>query len=418
MAESLLGFYVKRAIGQLGLSDDAVDLLVNAYRELRVQIPVKRDNGQIEVFFGYRIQHNGALGPYKGGIRFHHAVDLDEVRDLASAMTWKNALMHLPFGGAKGGVMCNPHELSEREKESLMRGFTSKISLLIGPQRDIPAPDMNTNAQMMAWLMDEYGRKYGHTPAVVTGKPLELGGSLGRNEATGRGAFFIAKAYYEKLGRSLQGLKVAVQGFGNVGYHIALFLAEAGAKVIAVSNHKGGVFKPEGFDIKALKAYELANDLKMQGFEGSEPLESGVLLTLDVDLLVPAALGHVIHAGNVNDIKAPVILECANLPVVPEVEPELEARGVTLLPDVLANAGGVTVSYFEWVQNQQQFQWSEAQVNEQLERKMLEAFERICQRSQAQGLSYREAAYLLGVERVTRAGALRGYLVAPKSVTG
>lgn len=408
-SQSYLNQFVERAIEQLGFASNVRDVLVNAYREVRVQIPVRRDNGQMDVFYGYRVQHNAALGPYKGGIRFHTDVDLPEVRDLASAMTWKCALLHLPFGGAKGGVVCDPFKLSLGEKERIMRGFTSKIALFIGPQRDIPAPDMNTNEQMMGWLMDEYGKKNGHSPAVVTGKPLELGGSLGRREATGRGAFFVIREFYKDQGEDLAGKTVAVQGFGNVGFYIAKFLSEAGAKVIAVSNHLGGVYNPAGLNVELLKQHEENHQWELASFPGAEPIDNEALLKLPVDCLVPAALGHVIDSRNAADIKAPVILECANLPVTPEAEQILRGR-CAILPDILANAGGVTVSYFEWVQNLQQFNWLEEDVNNHLETKMKAAYHRVKERCNATGISFREACYQLAVARVARASELRGYI--------
>ncbi|MEM0952051.1 MAG: Glu/Leu/Phe/Val dehydrogenase dimerization domain-containing protein [Cyanobacteria bacterium P01_H01_bin.74] len=406
---SYLCGYIEAAVQQLNLPESSRDLLTNAYRELRVQIPVRRDSGEMDIFYGYRVQHNGALGPYKGGIRFHPEVVLNEVRDLASAMTWKNALMCLPFGGAKGGVICNPYTLSNREKEALMRGFTSKISLIIGPYRDIPAPDMNTNAQMMAWLMDEYGKKHGYSPAVVTGKPVELGGSLGRKEATGRGAFYLLEDYYKKASRSLNGATVALQGFGNVGYHVAALLENAGAKVVALANHLGGVYCEAGLDIQALKAYEKDNAYQLAGFADSSALTNEALLALNVDCLIPAALGHVIHEKNADAVQARVILECANLPVTPQGEKILEDKGVVILPDVLANAGGVTVSYFEWTQNLQQFQWEAAKVNQELKTKILAAFEKVIHCKETHGLNYRQACYRLAVERVHKASQLRGY---------
>lgn len=410
-SESTLNYNVIKAIKQLKLPSYTNDLLVNAYRELRVEIPIRRDNGQLDVFYGYRVQHNGALGPYKGGIRFHPMVTLNEVRDLASAMTWKTALLQLPFGGGKGGVICDPKSLSERELEALMRGYASKISLIIGPHRDVPAPDMNTSATMMAWFMDEYGKRYGYTPAVVTGKPLELGGSKGRSEATGRGVFYVLREYYRAQGRSLNEVSVAVQGFGKVGFHAARLLHEAGAKVVAVSRSSGGTYNPEGLDIHQVKQFNDESGQPLNAYPEGEAISNSDLLTLDVDCLIPAALGHVIDESNAHNIKARVIAEAANLPVTEKAEAILTQEfNTAILPDILINAGGVTVSYFEWVQNLQQFSWEIGEVNNRLEKKMSEAFQRVQQRMETtSGLTYREACYQLAVERVHKASELRGY---------
>jgi glutamate dehydrogenase (NAD(P)+) len=402
-------YFFHRAADRLQLNDDMRAVLGSTYRELGVQIPVRMDDGTMEVFRGYRIQHNGARGPYKGGVRFHESADLDEVRALAALMTWKNALIDVPFGGAKGGVQCEPGTMSRRELERLTRRFTSMISYIIGVHRDIPAPDMGTNAQTMAWMMDAYGQKYGYEPAIVTGKPVELGGSPGREEATGRGVVIAARDIAKRLGINWSDARVAIQGFGNVGYWTAALAAEGGAKVVAVSDVGGGTYRPSGLDIGALKRH-LTESLSVANYPGGEEVTNEELIELDCDVLIPAAIHGVINSKNADRIKARLVVEAANGPTTPLADEMLVERGVTVLPDILANCGGVTVSYFEWVQNIQQFRWELDQVNFELKKRMRKASDQVYSVAQSEGLSLRDAAFSIAVERVARAAEIRGYV--------
>jgi glutamate dehydrogenase (NAD(P)+) len=368
---------------------------------------LRTDAGNLLVFNGYRVQHNGARGPYKGGVRFHPEADLDEVRALAALMTWKTAVTDLPFGGAKGGVQCEPYMMSESELQRLTRRYTQMIGYVLGVNRDIPAPDMNTNAQTMAWMMDAYGQRYGYQPACVTGKPVELGGSLGREAATGRGVVMVMENYAKDRGYPLEGTTVAIQGFGNVGSWAARIAAEAGAKVVAVSDVRGGIHLESGLDIEKVWAHRDEAG-SVVGFPGADEITNEDLLELDVAWLVPAALGEVIHGRNASKIRAKVIVEAANHPITPLADATLEDAGVEIIPDILANAGGVTVSYFEWTQNIQQFRWEEEQVNDQLRKVMNKAYEAVSAASTS--CSLRDGAFGLAVERVARAVRLRGYV--------
>ncbi len=394
---------------RLGLRDEMREVLASTYRELAVQIPLRRDDGGMTVFRGYRIQHNGARGPYKGGIRYHESADLDEVRALAALMTWKNALIDVPFGGAKGGIRCDPKALSHGELERLTRRFTSMISYVIGVHRDIPAPDMGTNAQAMAWMMDAYGQKYGYSPGIVTGKPVELGGSPGREEATGRGVVICAAQSAPLKGVDFDGARVVVQGFGNVGYWTSVLAVEKGANVIAVSDVKGGIHSAEGLDLDAVKDHYQANG-ELHDYSRADNVSNEELLTLDCDILIPAAIQGVINCGNASQLSTRMIIEAANAPVTPAADLELMERGITIVPDILANAGGVCVSYLEWVQSIQEFRWELAHVNNELEKKMTSATEAVFERSKRDGSSLRDAAYDIAVERVARAAELRGYV--------
>jgi glutamate dehydrogenase (NAD(P)+) len=360
------------------------------------------------VLRGYRIQHNGARGPYKGGVRYHESADLDEVRALAALMTWKNALIDVPFGGAKGGVQCEPGLLSRGELERLTRRFTDMISYIIGVTRDIPAPDMGTNAQVMAWMMDAYGKKNGYSPGIVTGKPVELGGSPGREEATGRGVVICAREVAKRKGVNFEGARVVIQGFGNVGYWTAKLGAEMGVTVVGVSDVGGGVYNDKGLDLVALEGH-LEDSLSLADFSGAESVTNEELLELECDILIPAAVHGVINTGNAGDIKAPIIVEAANGPTTPAADEMLNERGVTIVPDILANAGGVTVSYFEWVQNIQHFTWDADQVNLQLEKRMTRATDEVFAAA-AGGQSLRRAAFDISVKRVAHAAELRGYV--------
>lgn len=401
--------YFNVAADRLGIPEDLRTVVRTAYREVQVQIPVRlRDTG-IHVFSGYRVQHNGARGPFKGGIRYHERVNLDEVRALAALMTWKTAIVDVPFGGAKGGVNCPARDLDEDELQSITRSFVDKIAGVLGPTRDIPAPDVNTNAQVMAWMMDEYGKLHGDTPAVVTGKPISLGGSRGRESATGRG---VVHAYVEaarEMGLRPDQTRVAIQGFGNVGSWAARIIAELGCKVIAVSNTSGAIHSEAGIDPDALASH-LASGAKLIEYPAAEPIPPDELMALDCEVLIPAALGGAIHAANAPSIRARMIIEGANNPTTPAADEILRENGVLVIPDVLANAGGVVVSYFEWVQNLQHVSWDEHQVNDRLATTMQRACREVQERAaRADGLPLRVAAYELAIERVLEATRARGY---------
>jgi glutamate dehydrogenase (NAD(P)+) len=377
-------------------------------RELTVYFPVKMDDGSIQMFTGHRVQHNLSRGPAKGGIRYHPDVTLDEVRALAMWMTWKCAVVNIPYGGAKGGVVCNPKKMSEREKERLTRRFTSEIIMFIGPDSDIPAPDVNTDAQTMAWIMDTYSMTKGYSvPAVVTGKPVEIGGSLGRREATGRGVMFTTREALKHLGMPIEGARVAVQGFGNVGAIGAELLQELGCTVVAVSDSRGGIYNPKGLDAKDVIRHKKKTGA-VAGYPGTDAVTNKELLELDCEVLVPAALENEITKENADHIKAHVIAEGANGPTTPEADDILFDKGSFVIPDILANAGGVTVSYFEWVQGLQNFFWSEKEVNDNLEKIMVKAFRDVLAISQRREVNMRIAAYILAIDRVATATLLRG----------
>ncbi|HEY8103158.1 MAG TPA: Glu/Leu/Phe/Val dehydrogenase dimerization domain-containing protein [Gaiellaceae bacterium] len=400
--------FFDRAADHIGLGDEMREILRTSYRELTVQVPVRMDDGRLEVYTGYRVQHNAARGPYKGGIRYHPDADVDEVRALAALMTWKTAVIDVPFGGAKGGVQCDGRAMSEGERQRLTRRFTNSISYLLGVNRDVPAPDVNTDAQTMAWMMDAYSARYGYTPAIVTGKPIELGGSYGRDAATGRGAVFCLEEAARDYGIDLADATVAVQGFGNVGSWFARLVPELGCRVVAVSDVGGGVYRQEGLDVDALLEHSNEHGTVVDA-PNTEAITNEDLLELEVDVLVPAALDRVIHEGNAGRVKARVVLEAANHPVTPGADDVLHAAGVVVIPDILANAGGVTVSYFEWVQNIQQFRWDEEQVNTELRKRMAAAWGNVHGRATADAIPLRLAAFAIGVERVERADKLRGY---------
>ncbi len=383
-------------------------LLKTPFREIQVEIPLRLDDGSLKIFVGYRVQHNAARGPMKGGLRFHPEVDFDEVRSLASLMTWKTSLVNVPFGGAKGGINCDPKELTSRELERITRKFTSRLGFAFGIQQDIPAPDVNTNAQTMAWIMDQYSAQYGYTPGIVTGKPIELGGSPGREAATGRGVSIITQAAAADEGIDINGARVVVQGFGNVGSYTALFLHEAGAKIIAVGDHSGAIYNGDGFDVPAL--FEHARrERTIAGFAG-EALDNAALLEEDCDILIPAALGGVITRDNANAIRARMVIEAANSPITTIGDEILDERNITVVPDILANAGGVTVSYFEWVQNVQVFSWDESRVNEQLEKYMLRAYQSVRDIMRERKARMRNAAFSIAIARVAHAERIRGDL--------
>lgn len=403
-------YFFERAADHIELPDDMREILRSSYREISVQVPVRMDDGTVCVFMGYRVQHNGARGPYKGGIRYHSTADLDEVRALASLMSWKTALVDLPFGGAKGGIQCEPHLMSEAELQAMTRRFTQMISYILGVNRDIPAPDLNTNAQTMAWIMDAFGQRHGYTPAIVTGKPVELGGSLGRDAATGRGVVHIVAEAARHLDLPLDGATVAIQGFGNVGSWAARLIVDHGCRVVAVSDVRGGIHAEGGLDVDQVMRH-VAETGSVVECPGSEPISNEDLLLLDVDWLIPAALGGVIHARNADRVRAKAIVEAANHPVTPVADEILTDRGVPIIPDIMANSGGVTVSYFEWTQNIQQYRWTEDRVNRELATIMSQMFRDVVAfKEDHLKASFREAAFALGVRRVASAARIRGYV--------
>ena len=404
-----VNYFFERAATIGEVPDSTKTVLRTPHKELRVEVPLRRDNGDLEIYIGYRVQHDNARGPFKGGIRYHPSAEIEEVRALASLMTWKTAVVDIPYGGAKGGIEADVRDFSRSEMEGLTRAYTRGIAPIIGPTTDIPAPDMYTNAQVMAWFLDEYEQLSGHAPAVVTGKPIPLGGSPGRNEATGRGAIFVLDEAVRELGMEPSGTTVAVQGFGNVGSFAAKIAVEHGYSVVAVSDVEGCLHNGDGIDIDALIAHRAAEG-SIVGFPGCEVLDRDAVLTLPIDVLIPAALGEVIHSENHGDVQAKIILEGANHPVTPWADAALVDRGVTIVPDILANAGGVTTSYFEWVQNIQQFRWTESEVNQRLKSRLVDAYAAVSGVASEQGCSLREAAFVIAVDRVAEASELRGML--------
>jgi glutamate dehydrogenase (NAD(P)+) len=396
------------AAEKLDLDDGMRRVLRVPQRELTVNFPVTMDDGNVQVFTGHRVQHNVSRGPAKGGIRYHQDVTLDEVRALAMWMTWKCACVNIPYGGGKGGVIVDPKHLSMREVEGLTRRFTTEISPLIGPERDIPAPDVNTNAQTMAWIMDTYSMHHGYTiPGVVTGKPIAVGGSLGRNEATARGAVFTLQQWAKAKGETLEGARVAIEGYGNAGSIAATLLKAEGAIIIAVSDSTGGIHDAAGLDPAKVSAWK-AEHGTVVGFPGADAVNNHELLELECDILVPAALENQITAANAPKVKAKVVAEAANGPTTPEADAILYDRGIFVIPDILCNAGGVTVSYFEWVQDMQSFFWTEARINESLKEIMDRAFEAVHHMSDRHQVDMRTAAYMVAVARVAEATTLRG----------
>ena len=392
----------------LDLDPGIWQILTHPKRQITVSCPIQRDNGQIEVFTGYRVQYNITLGPAKGGIRYHPGVTLDEVTALAAWMTWKCAVAQVPFGGGKGGIICDPTTMSKRELEALTRRYTAEIIDAIGPEKDVPAPDVNTDAQIMAWFMDTYSMHVGHTStAVVTGKPVEMGGSLGRREATGRGVMIIARESARHLGFDLKGSTVAVQGFGNVGSIGAELMHREGARIVAATDWKGGVYNAKGLDMPALLAWT-AQHKTVAGFPGAEPVSNAQLFGLDVDILVPAALENQITMENCGDIRAKLVVEGANGPTTPDAHMALHRRGVFVVPDILANAGGVTTSYFEWVQDRHGYFWTENEVNDRLELKMVQAFDAVLATAKKHDVDMRTAAYIVAINRVATVTRMRG----------
>jgi glutamate dehydrogenase (NAD(P)+) len=400
-----------KAADLLELPDDVRAVFSSSYREVQVQIPVSLSDGKTHVFSGYRVQHNGARGPYKGGIRFHPEVDLDEVRALASLMTWKTAIVNIPYGGAKGGVNCNPHDLTDREVEKIARSFMDKIEKVLGPTRDIPAPDVGTNAQTMAWLMDEYGKLHGHNPAIVTGKPIALQGSYGREAATGRGVVYMLQHAAEQVGLELDGARIVVQGYGNVGSWAARLAEELGCKLVGVSDASGAIRADDGINTKRLHEHVVSGDgVSDYDYESVEEITPDELLETECDAFIPAALGGMIHKGNAERLNCRLLVEGANSPTTPAADEILTDKDVFIVPDLMANAGGVVVSYFEWVQNLQHFRWTEDDINERLGDIMRSSFRNVAERAEKDKVSMRVAAYAVGIERVLEAAQLRGYL--------
>lgn len=404
--------FTKQALKRLKLEEEIAQLLMTHHREVKFELPLRRQNGVLAVFHGYRVQHTQSRGPFKGGLRFHPDINIEHLYGLATVMSWKTAVVNIPFGGAKGGIDCNPHELTPAELEILVKRFTERLGDLIGPDRDIPAPDMGTGAREMAWIYEAYSKLHGDTPGVVTGKPIPLNGSLGRVEAAGRGVAMITTWAAEAEGLPMKGASVAVQGFGNVGVYAAKFLAEQGAKVVAVSGSKGGIFKKDGLDIdslfKTMQGRDRPDSLK-EADPSAESISNEDLLLLKVDILIPAAIEGVLHGKNAPSIKARIIIEGANLPTTCEAASLLEERGVRIIPDILANAGGVVGSYLEWVQNHQRQRWEENQVNQELEKILSRAWKQVQKRAKEEAISYRESAYLIAIQRVVEAIQLRGF---------
>jgi glutamate dehydrogenase (NAD(P)+) len=396
-----------RAARLLGLTRRKEVQLMTPKRELKVECTVQMDDGSVSTFIGYRVQHDDSRGPMKGGIRYHHEVDPDEVNALASLMTWKTAVVDLPYGGAKGGVNCDPRKLSDNELQRLTRAFVEGIHDIIGPDKDIPAPDMGTNARTMAWIVDEYSKFHGWSPGVVTGKPIELGGSYGRDAATGRGMLYALESYLHDVGKAVGDLTYVIQGYGNVGSWAARLIGAQGGKIIAVSDVGGAVRNRAGLDLERLDRW-VAEKKTVAGFDGGEAIRGDELLVQECDCLVPAALGGVLTKLNARDVRAKVILEGANHPTDPDADEVFAQKGIVVLPDIFANAGGVTVSYMEWVQNLQSYRWDEERVNNELRRIMTKSYKDLRATAKTYGCDFRTAAFALAIGRVAKATELRG----------
>jgi glutamate dehydrogenase (NAD(P)+) len=402
-------FYFHKAADVLGLSDKIRTILLTPRRSVKVEVVIEGEKGDLQVYEGYRVQHNNARGPMKGGLRYHPAMDEDHATALANLMTWKTAVVDVPYGGAKGGINCDPHSLSEKDLFEITIRFVEQMKEIIGPTIDIPAPDVNTNARVMGWIMNEYSKYAGFSPGVVTGKPLDLFGSEGREAATGRGIMDVLAEALDEQGKSFNDITVAVQGFGNVGSNAARLIAERGAKIVAVADHTGGVCKEEGLDIPALIAWTTEHG-GVKGFSAGEAFENTEIITWDADVLVPAALEGAIHQDNAADVKAKIIVEGANAPTTPEADQVLNERGILIIPDILANAGGVTVSYFEWAQNMQHFRWDEEQVNLELDKKMSTAYRSVREVATQYDIDMRTAAFVLAIRRVGKAALARVHI--------
>ena len=404
-------YYFHAAADVLGLNDRVRDILLTPMRVVKVEIIIDKDDGGLDHYLGYRVQHNSARGPMKGGLRYHPSVDEDEATALATLMTWKTAVVDVPYGGAKGGINCDPAEMSRSELQGVTRRFVELTRDVIGPTLDIPAPDVNTNAEIMGWIMDEYSKYKGFSPGVVTGKPLHLFGSDGREEATGRGVMYVLEDMLAEDGRSLDGITVALQGFGNVGSHAARLIAAKGAKIVAVGDHAGGVSNDAGLDVEALSEW-VVEHRTVKDFPGGEAFNGQEVLTWNAEVLIPAALGDVLTKDNANEVRARYIVEGANAPTTPEADQIFHERGIRLVPDILANAGGVTVSYFEWVQNIQQFRWDVDRVRKELKTIMRKAYRDVAAVAQEYSLDMRTAAFVLAIRRVAKAALSRTALRA------
>ncbi len=398
--------YFHKAATVLDLSEKVRDILLTPRRVVKVEVVTETDDGKLLKHLGFRVQHSAARGPMKGGLRYHPTVDEDHATALANLMTWKTAVVNIPFGGAKGGINVDPAKLTNNEPQSVTREFVSQIKEVIGPTQDIPAPDMNTNATIMGWIMDEYSKYYGFSPAVVTGKPLQLFGSAGREEATGRGVMYTLEEALKDQGDTLKGQRVAVQGFGNVGSNAARLIAEQSAKIVAVADHIGGVANPDGLDVPALIEYA-REKRTVDGFSGGDAFEKDGIITWDADVLIPAAIEDVIHKDNAGEVRASIVVEGANGPTTPEADDILVKRGITVVPDILANAGGVTVSYFEWAQNIQQYQWELERVNDELSKIIRRSYAAVRDVAQEKKLDLRTAAFVLAIRRVGQAALAR-----------
>ncbi len=401
--------YFHQAADVLGLSDRLRDILLTPYRVVKVELVIDDDDGRLQHYIGYRVQHNRARGPMKGGLRYHPSMDEDHAAALANLMTWKTAVVDVPFGGAKGGINCDPAQMSERELSAVTRRFVEHTKEVIGPTTDIPAPDVNTNAKVMGWIMDEYSKYAGFSPGVVTGKPLHLFGSEGREEATGRGVMLVLEEALKERGKGWEEIRVAVQGFGNVGANAARLIAQQGARIVAVADHMGGVSNDAGLDIDALSAWA-GEHRTVKGFGGGDAFDGPQVIGWDVDVLIPAALEDAITEANVDQVKADIIVEGANGPTSPGADEALTRRGVLIVPDILANAGGVTVSYFEWAQNIQQFRWEKERVDRELGLVMRKAYAAVREVAEKEGVELRTAAFVLAIRRVGQAATSRMYV--------
>ncbi|MDJ0957435.1 MAG: Glu/Leu/Phe/Val dehydrogenase dimerization domain-containing protein [Arenicellales bacterium] len=402
-------FYFHKAADVLGLPDKVRTILLTPRRSVKVEVTIEGERGDLQVYEGYRVQHNMARGPMKGGLRYHPAMDEDHAAALANLMTWKTAVVDVPYGGAKGGINCDPRSLSKKDLFEITTRFVEQMKEVIGPTTDIPAPDVNTNAEVMGWIMHEYSKYAGFSPGVVTGKPLHLFGSEGREAATGRGVMDVLAEALDEQGKSFNDITVAVQGFGNVGSNAARLMAERGAKIVAVADHTGGVSNEEGLDIPALVAWT-AEHGGVKGFSAGEAFDNNEIITWNADVLVPAALEDAIHKDNAADVKAKIIVEGANGPTTPEADQILNERDILIVPDILANAGGVTVSYFEWAQNIQQFSWDEDKVNSELDKKMSRAYRSVREVANQRDIDMRTAAFVLAIQRVGKAALARVHI--------